>query len=245
MTQQIKDRVRQRADGFTIIELLISVIIIGILVAVIIPVYITRADEARLSACQQDLDALQTAQQHAAIDTGYFYRLYVLDDVRGGDGVPASNLTADRIDGIADEQLRTDVLNPKLLFIDTQSGLVLAAGSAIFDRMAANETAFNWNGPYINVPRKVGLKNPVAGVPAGIPLDPWGNPYLFFTKEGLVRDREGDISTTYIGLDGNSYATTRFDRPTILSLGPNGLPGNGAGSTEPHFGQGDDLYRQF
>lgn len=231
--------------GFTIIELIISVIIIGILVAVIIPIYVTRADEARLNAALQDLEALQTAQQHAAIDTGYFYRLYVLDDVGGGDAIPASNLTADRVDGIRDEQLRTDVTNPKSLFIDTKAGTFLLGGAAIYDRMVANETAFNWNGPYVNVARKVGLKNPVAGQPAGTPLDPWGNPYLFFTKEGLVNDRDGVISTTYVGLDGNTYNAVRFDRPTILSLGPNGVPGNGAGSTEPNFGQGDDLYRQF
>jgi len=236
---------KKTKGGFTIIELIISVIIIGILVAIIIPVYVTRADEARLSAAQQDLDALQNAQQHAAIDTGYFYRLYVLDDTRGGDGVAPSNLANDRVDGIRDEALRTDVTNPKLLFIDTKTGLFLSGGNAIFDRMAQNETSFNWNGPYVNIPRKSGLKYPVANVPAGTPLDPWGNPYLFFTKEGLVNDRDGVISTTYIGLDGNSYNTVRFDRPTILSLGPNGVPGNGAGSSEPLFGQGDDLYRQF
>ncbi len=243
MRNRLRHQIRQ--GGFTIIELIISVIIIGILVAIIIPVYVTRADEARLSACQQDLEAIQTAQQHAGIDTGYFYRLYVLDDVVGGDNVPASNLTNDRVDGLRDEALRTDVLNPKLLFIETKSGVVLAGGIGIYDRMVQNETAFNWNGPYVNYARKTGLKNPVPNVPAGIPLDPWGNPYLFFTKEGLVDDRIGAIVTTYVGLDGNNYSTLRFDRPTILSLGPNGVPGNGSGSSEPHFGQGDDLFRQF
>jgi len=231
--------------GFTIIELIISVIIIGILVAIIIPVYVTRADEARLSAAQQDLEALQTGQQHAAIDTGYFYRLYVLDDTTGGDGVASSNLTGDRVDGIRDEALRTDVTNPKLIFIDTKLGTLIATGASIYDRMVRNETAFNWNGPYINIARKAGLKYPVANVPAGTPLDPWGNPYLFFTKEGLVDDRNSIIATSYTGNDGNTYTTDRFDRPTILSLGPNGVPGNGAGSGEPNFGQGDDIFRQF
>ncbi len=236
---------RASDGGFTIIELIISVIIIGILVAIIIPVYVTRADEARLSACLQDLEALQTAQQHAAIDTGYFYRLYVLDDVSGGDGIPASNLTGDRVDGIRDEALRTDVSNQKFLFIDTKNGTFVPGGAGIFDRMAQNETSFNWNGPYVNVAHKSGAKHPIAGQPAGLPLDPWGQPYLFFTKEGLVNDRDGVISTTFVAQDGNSYPTQRFDRPTILSLGPNGVPGNGAGSSEPFFGQGDDLYRQF
>jgi hypothetical protein len=39
-----------------------------------------------------------------------------------------------------------------------------------------------------------------------------------------------------------------FDRPTILSLGLNGLPGDGTGPTNLNggqFGQGDDMFRQF
>jgi prepilin-type N-terminal cleavage/methylation domain-containing protein len=236
---------KPQRGGFTIIELLIAVIIIGILVAIIIPVYISRADDARLSAAQQDLDALQNAQQHAGIDTGYFYRLYVLDDVRGGDNVAPDNLANERVDGIRDEQLRGDASNPKQIFIDTKSGLFLSSGNTLYDRLVLNETAFNWNGPYINVTRKTGLKNPIPNVPASVPLDPWGAPYLFFTIEGIVREREGDVATSYTGADGNSYNAVRFDRPTVLSLGPNGLPGNGSGSTEPVFGQGDDLYRQF
>ncbi len=235
----------RRGAGFTIVELLIAVIIIGILVAIIIPIYVNRAESARESACLQDLDSLQTAEQHAGIDTGYFYRLFMLDDVKGGDGIAPSNLTLDVTDGVRDEILRTDAGNLPNFFLDLENGLILTNGSAIFTRMNTSETTFNWNGPYLNVSRKTGLKFNLAGYPAGLPVDPWGNPYLLFTKEGMVDERVGNgngtVTTTYSDATG-SYSTRVFDRPTVLSLGPNGIPGDGPGT---NFGQGDDKFRQF
>lgn len=234
---------RAARRGFTIIELLISVIIIAILVAIIIPVLSNRAADARLAAARQDLEAIQTAQQHAAIDTGYFYRLYVLDDVRGGDGISPEN-AGDVIDGVRDEGLRSTNL-----FIDTASGIFLNPTTAgdKFTLLSNNETNFNWNGPYVNYAKKVKPEIPLPNgngenFPAGMPLDPWGYPYLFFTREGLVYEPDGRIeSNTYLG-----QPTKVFDRPTILSLGPNSAPGDGTGTgPEAGFGRGDDIFRQF
>lgn len=236
----------QRRRGFTIIELLIAVIIIGILVAVIIPVYSIRAEEARRAAAEQDLDSISNAQQHIAIDTGYFYRLYALDDVPGGDGISPENAN-DRVDGIRDEQFRTATGNPTLLFIDIRTGELLTNGNTIYQRLIANETSFNFNGPYLNVSRKTGPNLVYPGVPFGIPVDPWGNPYLLFTRKGVVDDDTGQIRQTYTAANGNTYNSSDsepwFDRPTVLSLGPNGLPGDGDPGSR--FGLGDDLYRQF
>jgi prepilin-type N-terminal cleavage/methylation domain-containing protein len=229
--------------AFTILELLIAVIIIGVLVAIITPVYQNRAEDARRAAAQSDLESLSKAQQHAAIDTGYFYRLYVLDDLRGDINNPPIELS-ERIDS---EHLRTDVGNPTLLFIDSREGNLLLSGDDIYRRMQNDPVNFNWNGPYLNLSRKTGEFTAQQPYPEGLPMDPWGNPYLFFTQEGVLqeRDRQGVFLEVYVAADGNSYDATVFDRPTILSLGPNGVPGNGAGPEESNFGEGDDLLRQF
>ncbi|MCX7019506.1 MAG: prepilin-type N-terminal cleavage/methylation domain-containing protein [bacterium] len=231
--------------GFTLIELLIAVIIVGIIVAAIVPVYVSRAAEARQTYVQADLDSLKSAEEHAAIDTGYIYRLYILQDTQGGDNI-GPNSPNDQVIGIVDESLRSDVPNPKIIFIDTKYGTILINGSSIFDRMVDNQKGFNWNGPYVNLNRKVGTKFPVVNQPVGLPLDPWGNPYMLFTIEGLVKEPDGVIATSWTAADGQSYNTKVFDRPTVLSLGPNGLPGDGTGGgASARLGLGDDSYRQF
>lgn len=241
----------RRTGGFTIIELLIAVIIIGILVAIIVPVLANRASDARLAAVRTDLESLKTAEEHAAIDTGYFYRLYVLDDVRGGDGIGSNNAN-DVTDGVRDEALHVDAGNPTRLFIDTVAGTLLN-NPALYTRLTgsvSSETSFNWNGSYVNYAKKTGpvprIDLSALGWPSGLPIDPYGNPYLFFTKVGLMNENstwgaagEVIISAT---ITPGTFNCLRFDRPTILSLGPDGVPGSTA---TPDFGQGDDTFRQF
>ncbi|MCX7718351.1 MAG: prepilin-type N-terminal cleavage/methylation domain-containing protein [Candidatus Sumerlaeaceae bacterium] len=237
---------KRSQGGFTVLELLIAVIIIGILVAIIVPVYTDRAEQARLTAAQQDLDALKTAQEHAAIDTAYFYALYVLDDVRDFDGVPSSNPN-DRTDGIRDEVLRTDISgDPRRIFIDTTSGQVPAGFATIFSQIQTSETNFNWNGPYVNYTRR-SLPGEFTDVPADMPLDPWGRPYLFFTKDGYFNPRTLTIDNQ-VTINGTTLLgdATIFDRPTVLSLGADGASGGIVnGVQNNNFGTGDDLFRQF
>ncbi|MBX7246921.1 MAG: prepilin-type N-terminal cleavage/methylation domain-containing protein [Candidatus Sumerlaeaceae bacterium] len=240
-----------RRAGFTIIELLIAVIIIGILVAIVINVYTSRAEDARQAAVRADLEAICTAQEHAGIDTAYFYQLYCLDDVYQGDGVAPANTATDRADGLTDEAIRTDVSSdPKRIFIDTKDGDVPAGYTGIFNGLLASETRFNWRGPYCNISKKSQINEftgPTASVqvPAGFPIDPWGRPYLFFTKKGYVDPITLSLVTS-LTVSGVAVTSAQipFDRPTILSLGRDGAVGDGAvpGSV---FGQGDDIYRQF
>lgn len=237
--------------GFTILELLIAIVIIGILVAIIVPVYVSRANQARITACQTDLDGLKSAEEHAAIDTSYFYRLYTLIDGKKGDGIPPS-LPNDSIVGVRDELSRTDATNPTNMFIDTNmtppdGGQLYTGAQAtlIYDRLARDETAFNWNGPYVNYSRKytyADFNNPTPKGPVGLPLDPWGNPYMLFTSKGYVQEPEGVIVPN-VTIGTNTYSCTGFDRATVLSLGPDGMPGDGKPTST--FGQGDDMFRQF
>ena len=72
--------------AFSIIELLVAMIILGILVAIIVPVLASRTEQARLRKAEADLERIQNALETASIDTGYYYRIHVLDDGPGGDG---------------------------------------------------------------------------------------------------------------------------------------------------------------
>lgn len=52
---------RKRAAGFTLIEIMVVVVILGILAALIVPNIMDRPDMARVTRTRQDIRALQTA----------------------------------------------------------------------------------------------------------------------------------------------------------------------------------------
>jgi general secretion pathway protein G len=63
-------RIRWRAAGFTLIEIMVVIVILGILAALIVPKVISRPDEARIVAAKQDVATLAQA-----------LRLYKLDNL--------------------------------------------------------------------------------------------------------------------------------------------------------------------
>jgi general secretion pathway protein G len=119
--------------GFTLIELMLVIIIIGVLVAMVAPRLTGRSQQARIAAAQADINA----HLSAAVD------LFELDNGR----YPTTE------EGL--EALRT-----------VPSGVP------------------HWKGPY--------LKRPV-------PLDPWGNPYVY--KSPGQHNRE-DYDLFSYGPDG-------------------------------------------
>ncbi|MEW5791609.1 MAG: type II secretion system major pseudopilin GspG [Pseudomonadota bacterium] len=64
-------RTRLREGGFTLIEIMVVVVILGILAALVVPKIMSRPDEARIVAARQDISAILQA-----------LKLYKLDNYR-------------------------------------------------------------------------------------------------------------------------------------------------------------------
>ena len=59
---------RLRQDGFTLIEIMVVVIIIGLLVAIVAPNVIGRIDDAQIVRAQADIDAIGNALKFYRVD---------------------------------------------------------------------------------------------------------------------------------------------------------------------------------
>lgn len=63
---------RAALSGFTLIEVLLVVVIIGILVAVVAPRLGGRVAESQISAAKQSMDAIRLAVDMYEVDNGYY-----------------------------------------------------------------------------------------------------------------------------------------------------------------------------
>ncbi len=70
MYQKLSERIRQDESGFTLVELLVVVIILGILAAIVVFSVRGITDEGETAACSADLHMLMTAQETNFAQTG-------------------------------------------------------------------------------------------------------------------------------------------------------------------------------
>lgn len=63
---------KEASGGFTLIEIMLVVTIIGILAAVVVPRLVGRSDEARISAAKLQIDNINLALDAFNLDTGRF-----------------------------------------------------------------------------------------------------------------------------------------------------------------------------
>jgi general secretion pathway protein G len=72
-TPEVSRHRRHRyARGFTLIEIMVVVIIIGLLAAVIVPTVIGKVDEARVVKAKQDVQSLETALTMYRLDNSKY-----------------------------------------------------------------------------------------------------------------------------------------------------------------------------
>ena len=124
---------RTRTRGFTLVEMLLVVAIIGILAALVIPKIAGKSEAARVTAAQTDIRAgIKSALDQFEIDNGYY---------------------------------------PK----------------SLNDLLQQPNGVKNWHGPYFDPPQ--------------LPVDPWGNPYVYVAP-GRHNPNGYDLSS--VGPDGKA-----------------------------------------
>ena len=63
---------RRSARGFTLIEIMVVVVIIGLLAAVIVPQVVSKVDEARIAKAKEDIQSLETALTEYRLDNSTY-----------------------------------------------------------------------------------------------------------------------------------------------------------------------------
>ena len=71
-TQPLRQKHFSLQSGFTLIEILVVVIIIGILAALIVPKIMSRPDQARMVRAKNDIATIQNALDMYKLDNGFY-----------------------------------------------------------------------------------------------------------------------------------------------------------------------------
>lgn len=72
MKNQVKSINYKNVSGFTLIEVMVVVVILGILAAIIVPKVMSRPEQARIVKVKQDILAIQSALDLYKLDSGVY-----------------------------------------------------------------------------------------------------------------------------------------------------------------------------
>ncbi|RON44964.1 type II secretion system major pseudopilin GspG [Pseudomonas frederiksbergensis] len=70
--KSVPDNVPVTQRGFTLIEIMVVVVIIGILGAIVVPQFMSRPDQAKVTAARIDLQAIATALEMYRLDNAHY-----------------------------------------------------------------------------------------------------------------------------------------------------------------------------
>lgn len=212
----------------TLTELLVVLVIISLLATIAIPVYVNRAQQARITTAQREVREIAEALKACALVHEFYVPLQVLDDLH-----PNVNLTS-----VIEDDLENESDSTIHLIDATQDPeLQIGAGQLTLQNRSTNPrvaSLFNfWAGPFLNTQRyhlKQVLNPSNSDVRDDLPLDPWGQPYRLWSPLGVVGDNAQDPSIS--GFTDTSFngALTRnlphYDRYAVVSYGPDGVTGS-------------------
>jgi prepilin-type N-terminal cleavage/methylation domain-containing protein len=204
------NNLKGKESGFTILEVLIAVIIIGILVTVAISRYTQRSEDARLNTARSEMQMFAKAEQAIELDTGFYVSLRVLNDAHGTAGLIPPQV-------------------PQEYSIENEFGYAIETSGQYSTYRFNSDLAGDWRGPYMEFKQK-GPKANLFGVDTndallsagdyntryGVPLDPWGNAYRLYGPYYNNAFNPGSINP-----DPPIAAGRGFDRFAIVSFGKN------------------------
>jgi prepilin-type N-terminal cleavage/methylation domain-containing protein len=212
--------------GVTLTELLVVMVIIAILTTIAVPVYLNKAENARINTAKADVRQLAEAEDSCAIAHGFYVPLQVLNDL------PANlNRTASPSGSLPDliypSETNRYLIDPSMTIDEVLNNTLTirrdqnsqAVGGSTTTDARVTKMIDEWQGPFLNFHRYGRLTssstilefNGPQEHPDNYPIDPWGNPYLFYVPQGVLNIYSGSASID-----------TRFMRYAIVSAGPNG-----------------------
>lgn len=133
---------RRKNSGFTLVEILIVVIILGILAAVVIPQFSTASNDARNSALQSDLQTLRSQTM--------LYKVQHLDTYPPGGTFATIMTSRTDINGNTGTDPNTYPYGPYLMKMPTNQFVPAAVGSNITAGTAATPPGDSGSGWYFN-----------------------------------------------------------------------------------------------
>ena len=251
MKTSIRSFRRRDRRGVTLAELLVVLAILSLLATLAVPVYVSRAEQARRAVARSEVRTIAEAQEIVGSLYGYLVPIHTLDKVPDDTvAVDADNWT---------DYPGTAYFIRVGQSINDQSGnqLTYAGGSITASNEDLRTLIENWQGPFLNPAREYrdsGASNPsdftAQDIHFDLVLDPWGRPYRLFTSEGITgtANTSADhgsipaspetIDNGFINIQSGSDEG-KFDKFAIVSFGPDGeLDANAAPSP-------DDIYYEF
>lgn len=223
----IYGKLKRPDRGVTLTEMLVVLLIISLLSTIALPVYINKAEEAKVTVARHECRNLAQAEETVAMYTGFYVPLQVLDDLPGDQS--GSITTYDTIEQETSGVFLIDQSDPVEQLDQVQIPITNTTERRVV------QLRERWRGPFIEFHRYFKDTNdpdtPGAWERRDFPLDPWNNPYLFYTPIGLVGSTVDPENTSFMnGQINRTYdRQDLYDRYAIVSMGPDGLPDYGFG----------------